>query len=84
MQADVAKQLRQVFPRMQFEEEYQDPESGYSVDIRAERGGGGGASDGASGASRVWAVEVDGPERFLKVSNPPIVFYLRTARLIFV
>ena len=49
------------------EEEYEDPKSGYSIDIWAERSGAGNASDGGSGAGRVWAVEVDGPTHFLKV-----------------
>ncbi|KAJ1488009.1 hypothetical protein T484DRAFT_1784665 [Baffinella frigidus] len=53
-QADVAKQLRRLFPELEVEEEYEDPKSGYSIDSRV------------SGAGRVWAVEVDGPTHFLK------------------
>jgi hypothetical protein len=49
------------------DEEYEDPKSGYSIDIRAERSEAGNASDMGSGAGRVWAVEVDGPTHFLKV-----------------
>jgi len=67
VQADVAKQLRWLFPTLKVEEEYEDPQSGYSIDIRAERSGAGNVSDGGSGAGRVWAVEVDGPTHFLKV-----------------
>ena len=66
MQADVAKQLRRLFPTL-VEEEYEDPKSGYRIDIRAEGSGAGHASDGVSGAGRVWAVEVDGPTHFLEV-----------------
>ncbi|KAJ1487999.1 hypothetical protein T484DRAFT_1784639 [Baffinella frigidus] len=53
-QADVAKQLRWLFPELEVEEEYEDPKSGYRIDSRV------------SGAGRVWAVEVDGPTHFLK------------------
>jgi hypothetical protein len=67
LQADVAKQLRRLFPELKVEEEYEDPKSGYIIDTRAERSGAGSASDGGSGAGRVWAVEVDGPTHFLKV-----------------
>ena len=67
MQADVAKQLRRLFPTFKVKEEYEDPKSGYSIDIRAERSGAENVSDGGSGAGRVWAVEVDGPTHFLKV-----------------
>ena len=67
VQADVAKQLQRLFPELKVEEEYEDPKSGYTIDIRAERRGGGNASGGAAGAGRVWAVEVDGPTHYLKV-----------------
>ena len=67
LQADVAKQLRRLFPELKVDEEYEDPKSGYSIDIRAERSEAGNASDMGSGAGRVWAVEVDGPTHFLKV-----------------
>jgi len=67
VQADVAKQLRRLFPELKVEEEYEDPKSGYSIDFRAERSGAGSASGGVSGAGRVWAVEADGPSHFLKV-----------------
>ena len=70
MQANVAKQLRRLFPELKIEVEYQDARSGYSIDIRAERSGVGNASDTGSGAGRVWAVEVDGPSHFLKVLGP--------------
>jgi hypothetical protein len=70
MQAGVAKQLRQLFPELKIEEEYEDARSAYSIDIRAERSGAGNASDTGSGAGRVWAVEVDGPSHFLKVRGP--------------
>jgi hypothetical protein len=63
----VAKQLRRLFPELKVEEEFEDPKSGYSIDIRAERSGAGNASDGGAGGGRVWAVEVDGPTHFLKV-----------------
>ena len=67
MQKDVATQLRRLFPDLKVEEEYEDPKSGYRIDIRAEGSGAGHASDGVSGAGRVWAVEVDGPTHFLEV-----------------
>ena len=67
MQADVAKQLRRSFPELKVEEEYEDPQSGYSIDNRAERSGAGNASGRGVGAGTVWAVEVDGPTHFLKV-----------------
>ena len=67
LQADVAEQLRWLFPGLKVEEEYEDPKSGYSIDIRAERSGAGNASEGGLGAGSVWAVEVDGPFHFLKV-----------------
>jgi len=70
LQANVAKQLRRLFPELTIEEEYEDPKSAYSIDIRAERSGAGNASDTGSGAGRVWAVEVDGPTHFLKVWGP--------------
>jgi hypothetical protein len=56
-----------LFQELIVEEEYEDPKSGYSIDIRAERSGAGNALGGGSGAGRVWAVEVDGPTHFLKV-----------------
>jgi hypothetical protein len=64
VQKDVATQLRRLFPDLKVEEEYEDPKSGYRIDIRAARSG---ASNGGAGAGRVWAVEVDGPTRFLTV-----------------
>ena len=67
LQADVAKQLRRLFPELKVEEEYEDSKSGYSIDIWAERSGADNAPSGVSGAGRVWAVEVDGPTHFLKV-----------------
>ena len=67
MQADVAKQLRRLFPTLKVEEEYEDPKSGYRIDTRAEGSGAWNASEGVSGEGRVWAVEVDGPTHFLKV-----------------
>ena len=69
MQANVAKQLRRLFPELKIKEEYEDVRSGYRMDIRAERCGAGNASDTGSGAGRVWAVEVDGPTHFLKVGG---------------
>jgi hypothetical protein len=56
-----------LFPTLKVEEEYEDPKSGYRIDTRAEGSGAWNASDGGSGAGRVWAVEVDGPTHFLKV-----------------
>ena len=70
MQANVAKQLRRLFPELKIEEEYEDPKSGFSIDIWAEMGGPRNESDTGSGAGRVWAVEVDGPSHFLKVRGP--------------
>ena len=67
VQADVAKHLRRLFPELTVEEEYEDPKSGYSIDIRVERSGAINVSDGRSGAGMEWAVEVDGPMHFLKV-----------------
>jgi len=67
VQANVAKQLRRLFPTLKVEEEYEDPKSGCGIDIRAERSGAGNASDGGSGGGRGWAVEVDGPTHFLQV-----------------
>jgi hypothetical protein len=65
LQADVAKQLRLALPELEFEEEFVDPTSGYSIDIRAEKRGGGHASDRGSGAGRGWAVH------FLQVWKQP-------------
>ncbi|KAJ1473534.1 hypothetical protein T484DRAFT_1972783 [Baffinella frigidus] len=66
LQADVAKQLRRSLPELEFEEEFVDPTSGYSIDIRAERSGAGNALGCGSMAGRGWAVEVDGPTHFLQ------------------
>jgi len=66
-QANVAKQLRRLFPELKIEEEYEDARSAYIIDIRAERNVTGNESDTGSVAGRVWAVEVDGPTHFLKV-----------------
>ncbi|KAJ1487970.1 hypothetical protein T484DRAFT_1940176 [Baffinella frigidus] len=66
LQANVAKQLRRLFPELKVEEEYEDARSGYRIDIRAEMSGRENASDTGSGAGRVWAVEVDGPTHFLQ------------------
>jgi hypothetical protein len=69
VQADVAKQLRLSCPELEFEDEFVDPTSGYSIDIRAERRGAGDASVRGSRAGRGWAVEVDGPTHFLQVCD---------------
>ena len=69
LQADVAKQLRLSCPELEFEDEFVDPTSGYSIDTRAERRGAGNASDGSSRAGGGWAVEVDGPWHFLQVCD---------------
>ena len=70
MQANVAKQLRRLFPELKIEEEYEDPKSGFSIDIWAESRWDRDESDTGEGAGRVWAVEVDGPTHFLKVWAP--------------
>ena len=69
VQADVAKQLRLSCPELEFEDEFVDPTSGYSIDVRAEGRGAGDASVRGSRASRGWAVEVDGPTHFLQVCD---------------
>ena len=65
----MAKQLRLAMPELEFEEEFVDPTSGYSIDIHAARRGVGNASDRGLGAGRRWAVEVDGPSHFLQVCD---------------
>ncbi|KAJ1482689.1 hypothetical protein T484DRAFT_1803178 [Baffinella frigidus] len=69
LQAEVAKQLRLALPELECEEEFVDPTSGYSIDIRAAQRGAGNASDRGSGAGRGWAVEVDGSSHFLKIGG---------------
>ncbi|KAJ1489156.1 hypothetical protein T484DRAFT_3524169 [Baffinella frigidus] len=67
VQAGVAQALRMLFPELEFEEEFVDPESGYSIDVRATGRGAGHASHrGSRAEDRGWAVEVDGPTHFLK------------------
>ena len=57
--ADVANQLRQALPELEVEEKFEDETSGYILDIRA--------SGKGANAGRGWAVEVDGPWRFVQV-----------------
>ena len=65
-QADVAKQLRKSLPELEFEQEFVDPTSGYSIDIWAERSGAGSVLGKGSREGKGWAVEVDGPTHFLQ------------------
>jgi hypothetical protein len=66
LQKDVSAFLKVAVPKVQAQKEFRDPRSGYNIDILVRQQSAAGSLEWAE-----WAVEVDGPTRFLKDGRTP-------------